>query len=558
MGSSTLTRNREAVFEQVATEVNPFISYYQDNAASESQRKAEASAEVVSEIYRVLSEKMAQAAAIGQPKSMWALFVPMVNIQTQGTVKPFIAYDYQIDLIQTIEDNTNTVICKSRQMGISEAICSYLLMRAITEPGFAAVVFSKTQEDAAELGRRIRDMAMSLGSLCPKMVSESARKLAFKGLGRIHFLPVTARAARGIPSVSVLLFDEAGFIDSIDGVYQAAIPTISMLGDKGKVILNSTPNGRTGLFYRLIVAGAGEQKRVSAVLDQLRQRPAANNIVPFNRADRQPTWVHRKWAKVFLHWRIHPLYGADVDWAEKTRDERQLTQAQWDQEYELQFAEGLSQVFDPDLIDRAIRATWCDQPIFGHRYIAGVDPNNSGKDYWCVRVWDVTIAPYALVAQFRANRKTKDFCLAKTLDLLDDFNPTSLSIETNGGGQLVMQDLIAERPSWHIHGVNTSNSSKIINTDRLLLLLERDSIIFPPDEKADDRVGSEEYRRFIESMRGAIRQREAEAGSHDDTVMADAIAFANLDSIPKPRAYSGNTTSEQRRKTRRSGAYAAV
>jgi hypothetical protein len=175
-----------------------------------------------------------------------------------------------------------------------------------------------------------------------------------------------------------------------------------------------------------------------------------------------------------------------------------------------------------------------------------------------VRVWDVTIAPYALVAQFRANRKTKDFCLAKTLDLLDDFNPTSLSIETNGGGQLVMQDLIAERPSWHIHGVNTSNSSKIINTDRLLLLLERDSIIFPPDEKADDRVGSEEYRRFIESMRGAIRQREAEAGSHDDTVMADAIAFANLDSIPKPRAYSGNTTSEQRRKTRRSGAYAAV
>jgi Terminase RNaseH-like domain len=557
-GSQTRERNREAVFDQIASAVNPFIPFFQNNAASESQRKADAASHETSEIYRVLRDKVAQAAAIGMLQSMWSLFVPMVNIQTQGTVKPFVAYDYQVDLIQTIEENTNTVICKSRQMGISEAICSYLLMRAITEPGFSAVVFSKTQDDAAELGRRIRDMAVSLGPLCPKMASESARKLAFKGLGRIHFLPVTARAARGIPSVSVVLFDEAGFIDSIDGVYQAAIPTLSMLGDKGKVIFNSTPNGRTGLFYRLIIAGAGEQKRVASVLEQLRQKPAANNIVPFTRETARPTWVHRKWAKVFLHWRIHPIYGADPDWAEKTREERQLTQAQWDQEYELQFAEGLSQVFDPDLLDRAIRSTWLDQPIYGHRYIAGIDPNNSGKDFWCVRVWDVTSTPYALVAQYRANRKTKDFCLAKTLDLLDDFNPASISIETNGGGQLVMQDLIAERPSWRINPVNTSNTSKILNTDRLLLLLERDSIIFPPDGKADDQIGSEEYRHFIESMRGALRQREAEAGSNDDTVMADAIAFSNLDAIPKPRSYSGSTTSDQRRKSRRTGAYAAV
>jgi phage FluMu gp28-like protein len=49
-----------------------------------------------------------------------------------------------------------------------------------------------------------------------------------------------------------VLFDEAGFIDGIDGVYQAAMPTLSMLGDRGKVIFNSTPNGKTGLFYRLL------------------------------------------------------------------------------------------------------------------------------------------------------------------------------------------------------------------------------------------------------------------------------------------------------------------
>jgi hypothetical protein len=100
----------------------------------------------------------------------------MVNIQTSGTVQPFDPYGFQVDLIQTIEENQNTVICKSRQMGISETICCWLLMRSLTEPGFSAVVFSKTQADSSELGRRIREMAISLGSLCPQLSSESATK----------------------------------------------------------------------------------------------------------------------------------------------------------------------------------------------------------------------------------------------------------------------------------------------------------------------------------------------------------------------------------------------
>lgn len=493
--------------------------------ARKKQAELRAKAQFASPLAKRLHEEEQQLRAIGAFVSKWACFAPLTQIQTSGTVKPFEPYDYQIELIDSVEQNQNTVICKSRQMGVSETICCYLLMRALTEPGFSAVVFSKTQGDSSELGRRIRDMALSLGALCPVLVSESATKLAFKDLGRIHFLPVTARAARGIPSVSVILFDEAAFIDGIDGVYQAAMPTLSMLGDRGKVIFNSTPNGRSGLFYRLIMAGAGESKKVAETLTAIRQ--PVNNIVPFQRGQNPYTrsWSHKKWAKVFLHWRSHPLYGADPHWAEKTRIERQLTESQWDQEYELQFSEGLRNLFAIDLVERHQTGAW-QPPVLGHRYIAGIDPNLSGNDFYTAQVWDVTSAPYQLVAEYHLNRKTKDYNISQSLYIMEPYAPFMVLVESNNGGNLYLQEYSRLRPSWRFEGICTTNMSKLVNTDRLTLLLERSLLSYPPDSSY-----AQEAPHFVETSNGISRTRQAESGFHDDGVMAAAIAFALFDEI---------------------------
>ena len=412
-------------------------------------------------------------------------------------------------------------------------------MRSLTEPGFSAVVFSKTQADSSELGRRIREMAISLGSLCPQLSSESATKLAFKRLGRIHFLPVTARAARGIPSVSVVLFDEAGFIDGIDGVYQAAMPTLSMLGDRGKVIFNSTPNGKTGLFYRLLSGGVDEPARVRDALDQIRLPVPSNNIVPFSRSNRPNTrsWVHRKWAKVFLHWRAHPVYGSDPEWAEKTRIERQLTETQWNQEYELDFAEGQRSVFKLDLFEVAESDTFAE-PKWQHQYLVGIDPSFGGDDFYTVRVWDVTCFPYTLAAEFKENRKSKDYYIARTIDCIEPYEPSLIAVETNSGGALYQQELIKERPEWLVEGVNMNNASKILHTDRLVLLLERNQLQAPAE-------ALEEYKHFVESIDGSTRRREAESGHHDDSVMADAVAFAKLDAMPPLPDYTASSADDR-------------
>lgn len=480
-----------------------------------------------SPILKTLRWQIANQPAIELKRlSMFDAFAPMVKIQTSGTVLPFNPYDYQSSLILTICENNQTVVVKSRQMGISETICCYLLMRSVTEPGFGAIVFSKTQDDSAKLGKRIRDMALSLGALCPDLATESAKKLAFKKLGGIDFLPVTARSARGIPSVSVIFFDEAAFIDGIDGVYQAAVPTLSMLGDKGKVIFNSTPNGRSGLFYRLMISGPDDKK--NSVLACKEIAKPANNIQPFERLTHHTrSWVTKGWAKVFLHWRVHPIYGADTNWAENTRIDRQLTRPQWDQEYELAFSEGSASVFPIDLIEVAAIGRW-SEPTAGRKYVMGIDPSFGGSDHFVALVWELYQGHYSLVSEYAAAHTSKTINIHRVIDLVDRYKPINVNIEVNSGGGIILEDLIKKRSGVRWNEVVTSNRSKIENTDRIVLLLERQAIEFPAESSL-----AKELPHFVEAigakMRSTTRTREAESGFHDDSVMACAIAFANMD-----------------------------
>ena len=485
------------------------------------------SADYESDILKVLRWKIEQEAVIKlNPRPMFDHFSPMVRVESSGSVVQFNPYDYQSELIRTIDENSHTVVVKSRQMGISESICCYLLMRAATEPGFSAIVFSKTLDDSGLLGRRIRNMAQSLGSLCPEFSSESDKKLAFKRLGTISFLPGTSRSARGIASVSVIFFDEAAFIDEIDGIYQAAMPTLSMVGDKAKVIFNSTPNGRSGLFYRLMISGPDDKKKAIQACKEI--GVASNNIQSFERLERHTqSWVTKNWAKVFLHWRVHPIYGKDPDWADKTRVDRQLTQSQWDQEYELAFSEGSTSVFPPELVESAAIGDWAE-PVSGRSYVMGIDPAFGGADSFVAQVWSVHRGQYSLVSEYSAARTSKTININRVIELVDKYKPINCNIEVNSGGGIILEDLIKKRSRINWGEVSTGNRSKIENTDRLVLMLERQQLEFPEDSNLN-----KEMPHFVEQigakMRATTRTRSAESGFHDDSVMACAITFANIE-----------------------------
>lgn len=431
----------------------------------------------------------------------WPEFAPCTMIASGGRYVPFSPYDFQVDLIRTIRRCQNTYVLKSRQTGVSETVISYMLSMAITTPAWTGVVFSKTGDDASELAARIKGQASTLRERCPPLPKDSMRKLIFEGAGSLHFLPPTERAARGIPSASMILFDEAAFIDKLDGIETGAMPTLSMLGDRGRAVWVSTPNGRSGKFNDHWVTDHGEEIIDGTLLaGQPRLRISPDN----------------QFAKVAIHYSQHPIYSKDPEWAAKTQRKRQLTNEKFRQEYELDFTASDHEIFSHEFIALAEEAGGLEPPQRSHAYYMGVDPNGGGDDQFCAVVVDATSSPWRAVAGFAVANCSRDYGLRLTAQLWDQYRPRLTFTESNGVGAAVAEALLIMRPTAKVDGFCTTEPSKVLITDRIVLMLERKELTIPPEHF----IGAE-LRTFRQSAKG---KREAAPGHHDDAVMA--LAFA--------------------------------
>lgn len=447
---------------------------------------------------------------------LWPAFAQRTWIRTGGTVARFIPYPYQEDLVRRINAHPNTIINKSRQMGASETICNYLLCRALTERGFAAVIFSKTQQDASELGRRVRAMANSIEGESIRYLTDSNTQIAIEGRGTLYFLPASPRAARGIPSCSVLFMDEAAFLDGAAEIYRGAMPTLSMVGDRAKVIVTSTPDTELDWFGQLWHQGTPPDWYDYVVRHEIDALNASLAL------------VRDTWNRVAIHHSQHPIYSADPDWARKTRESRRMTRAAWDSEYELAFGATDTQIFPTKLVQRAARGHWRECGSVGRTYVIGIDPNAGGNDYFTAIVLDITTKPYEVVGMYHENGKSTDYSLRHVKDLIEDYLPERVIVEKQAMGAVIAEALTHILPNYAIETFSTSRPSKIVATDRILFMLEHDELIFP------EGVISSELRAFQQKESGA---REAAAGAHDDAVMALAFACSAVPETPNTAGF---------------------
>lgn len=431
----------------------------------------------------------------------WPDFAARTCIASQGKYLPFRPYGYQLDLVRTIRAHQNTYVLKSRQTGVSETVISYMLQQAIQRPAWTGIIFSKTGDDASELAARIKGQAASLRSACPPLPKDSARKLVFQGRGSLHFLPPTERAARGIPSASMIFFDEGAYIEKLSGIETGAMPTLKMLGTRARAVWATTPNGRSGRFHEHWSTDHGEVQVGEATVNGIPTLQCSPN---------------GEFAKVAIHWSQHPIYAQDANFAENTRRKYQLTEQRYRQEFEIDFTATDAEVYPHDLIKAAEAIGALQLPTRGHSYVLGIDPNGSGDDEWVTTVLDITSNPWQVVARFNDARRSRDYGLQRTARLIDQYNPEMVAIENNGVGANVGEALSILRPGVPIEEFATSRPSKIRMTDRVLLLLEQGELGIPPDD-----IYGKQMRTFRQAADG---NREAAAGCHDDAVMSLAAA----------------------------------
>jgi hypothetical protein len=169
----------------------------------------------------------------------------------------FNLYPFQEDSLKRISQNRYTVILKSRQLGISTLTAGYALWRMIFKEDFNVLVIATKQDVAKNLVTKVRVMHDNLPAwLKGKALEDNKLSLRFKNGSQIKAISSKGDAGRS-EALSLLIFDEAAFIDRIDEIWTAAQQTLATGGD---AIMLSTPNGTGNLFHKTWVdAEAGGQ-----------------------------------------------------------------------------------------------------------------------------------------------------------------------------------------------------------------------------------------------------------------------------------------------------------
>ena len=144
----------------------------------------------------------------------------------------------------------------SRQWGKSTVAAAMAVHRAATRPGCEVMVGSPSGRQSGELLRKAEKMVRRMGMRVERDGTNEI-SIQFKNGSRIVGLPGKEGRIRGF-SASLLLFDEAAYME--DETYESLRPLIATT--EGDIWMMSTPNGRTGFFYRTWEFGGNEWLKV--------------------------------------------------------------------------------------------------------------------------------------------------------------------------------------------------------------------------------------------------------------------------------------------------------
>lgn len=437
-------------------------------------------------------------------KPTWPEFARKTQIRSGRKLIPFDPYHYQVAFVEQVEKHYGTVAVKSRQMGFTEMVASFFLWSAFMDPGYLAVIFSKNQQDTRNIAKRVRMMAATHPDII--LETENLEDLKLADGGRLLFKPATPHSARGLESVAAILFDEAAFVAGIEEIYSAALPATEMLGDDARIIILSTPNGQSGFYWDRVNESNGD-RNILDVCNDVRMG-----------GDPVQHWTDEQgWCKFLAHWKGHPVYSNRENYLETLTTQKRMPESKIKQEYDLDFTVAGTSLFNIEAVQRQAVGAWAE-PQNGRRYLMGVDPNFGGSDFFRAQVWDITEEPSSLVAEYGENQKGIEYSKLKLLGLIDRYKPVLCAVESNSGGVVLLEDLVKERRGTKFEAVNTSHTSKRVNTDRIAISIEQGEVIYPKDW---DGIG--------EMMRFDALSREARSGN-DDSVMAFAVAWACKDS----------------------------
>jgi hypothetical protein len=168
----------------------------------------------------------------------------------------FHLYPFQEKVLKHFQDNPYSIILKSRQLGISTLGAGYALWLMLFHKDKNVLTLATTQATARNLVSKVQFMYENLPSWL-KIDAEEKNKLSLRlaNGSKITAKSSNSDAARS-EAVSLLLIDEAAFIDNIAETWASAQQTLATGG--GAIVL-STPYGTGNWFHQTWVRAEAKE-----------------------------------------------------------------------------------------------------------------------------------------------------------------------------------------------------------------------------------------------------------------------------------------------------------
>ena len=429
---------------------------------------------------------------------------------TRGRIL-FNLYPFQGKVLHLFRDNQFLITLKSRQLGISTLAAGYSLWLMLFHKDKNVLALATTQATA----RNLVSKTMFMYDQLPKWLKLPALEknklsLRLKNGSKITAKSSNADAARS-EAVSLLLIDEAAFIDNIEETFTAAQQT---LATGGQCMALSTPNGIGNWFHKTWdKAESGE-----------------NSFLPIR-----------------LPWTVHP--ERDQEWREQ--QDRDLGPRMAGQECDCDFLASGDTVFEPDDM-MFYEQTYLKEPLekrgvdtnlwiwegvdYTKSYMVVADvARGDSADYSAFHIFDVETATQ--VGEYKGKLSPKDYGNV-LVGIATEYNQALLVVENANIGWATIEQIMERQYS----NIYYSSTSQMETVESYMTKFERDKlvpgftmsvrtrplVIAKMIEYIRERGVTIQSKRLIGEMRVFVWKNgkpQAQVGYNDDLLIACATAL---------------------------------
>jgi len=419
------------------------------------------------------------------------------------------------------------IVLKARQMGLTTWVAARFFLKTITQPGTLTLEVAHTQEAAEEIFRIVHRFldwlpdGLRNGPL--KTARSNVRQIVFPGIDS-QYRVVSAfdkNAGRGMTVQNLHCSELARWpseaAEILAGLRAAMTPT-------GELVLESTPQGVGGCFHEewLQAHETGTVRHFFPWWMEPRYRAPAASEASLTEEER----------------RLLTQHGLDlkqIAFRRRVRSNfRGLTRQEFAEDEESCFLASGESVFELSVIEErlktapdAVTTRWNGEmevwlpPVKGKEYLVAVDPAGGGSegDYSAAEVLEMETGLQC--AEFAGHVGGLELAQRVT-ELATEYNGAWLVVERNnhGSGVLALAETACEYGRIYRQGGQAGWLTTSVSRPAVIGRLDA-ALVDEPDRFKSKRLLAQ-CRSFVRLANGGMG---AQAGTHDDLVMAMAIAL---------------------------------